>query len=159
MCEQAGTGFRMMQREWQSLGHPAPVMRNDRAHKAFELFVPGLDKEVDMASDLIKAMFGKMGKTQERGTEQVTDQVAGEVTGEVTGEVSRLLHALKERSLGRTELQLALGLKGQANFRDRYILPALNAGFIERTIPDKPNSRLRKYRLTRKGVIYVKASK
>jgi hypothetical protein len=34
-------------------------MKNDRAHKAFELFVPGLDKEVDMASDLIKAMLGK----------------------------------------------------------------------------------------------------
>ena len=40
---------------------PAPVRKNDRAHKAVELFVPGLDKEVDMASDQIKAMFGKTG--------------------------------------------------------------------------------------------------
>jgi hypothetical protein len=112
MCEQAGTGFRMMQQEWQSLGHSAPVMKNDRAHKAFELFISGLDKEVDMASDLIKAMFGKTGKP--------TAKVPGEVAGEVTGEVRRLLNALGEKSLGRTELQLALALKGQANFRDRY---------------------------------------
>lgn len=133
----------------------APVMKNDRAHKAFELFIPGLDKEVDMASDLIKAMFGKTGKTPAR----VTGEVTGEVAGEVTGEVRRLLDALGEKSLGRTELQLTLGLKGQANFRDRYMLPALNAGFIERTIPDKPNSRLQKYRLTQKGVAHLKAPK
>jgi len=129
----------------------APVMKNDRAHKAFDLFIPGLDKEADMASDLMKAMFGKTGKTPAR--------VMGEVMGEVTGEVRRLLDALGEKSLGRTELQLALGLKGQANFRDRYMLPALNAGFIERTIPDKPNSRLQKYRLTQKGVAHLKVPK
>jgi ATP-dependent DNA helicase RecG len=155
MCEQAGTGFRMMQREWQSLGHPAPVMKNDRAHKAFELFIPGLDKEVDMASELVKAMFGKNGKHPVK----VTGEVAGEVAGEVTGEVLRLLDALGEKPLGRTELQLALGLKGQANFRERYMLPALNCGFIARTIPEKPNSRLQKYRLTPIGIACRKAEK
>jgi predicted HTH transcriptional regulator len=68
MCEQAGTtGMRMMREEWQDLGHPAPTMKNDRAWKAFELFIPELDKEVDMASDLMKAMFS--------GASQVTDQV------------------------------------------------------------------------------------
>ena len=56
-------------------------------------------------------MFGKTGQVPVKGTRDVT----GEVAGEVTGEVSRLLMALGEKSLGRTELQLALGLKGQAN--------------------------------------------
>jgi hypothetical protein len=50
-----------------------------------------------------------------------------------------------------TELVLTLGLKDRRNFRDGYLAPALSAGFVERTIPDRPNSRLQKYRLTAKG--------
>ena len=40
MCEQAGTGMRMMREEWQKLGHPAPTYKNDRAWKAFESLYP-----------------------------------------------------------------------------------------------------------------------
>ncbi|HRV99000.1 MAG TPA: efflux RND transporter permease subunit, partial [Aminobacteriaceae bacterium] len=72
MCEQAGTGMRMMRDEWRKLGHSSPVCRNDRAWKAFELFVPGLDTEADMASDLLKAMFGVVGATEiQPGTDSV----------------------------------------------------------------------------------------
>lgn len=42
MCEQSGTGMRMMREEWQKLGHPAPTYKNDRAWKAFDLFIPML---------------------------------------------------------------------------------------------------------------------
>ncbi|MEO8613787.1 MAG: Fic family protein [Luteolibacter sp.] len=51
----------------------------------------------------------------------------------------------------REELQALLELSDRHNFRKLYLLPALEAGLIERTIPDKPNSRLQKYRLTAKG--------
>jgi hypothetical protein len=50
--------------------------------------------------------------------------------------------------MNRDALQAALGLKDRKSFCERYLKPALNAGFIEMTIPDKPNSRLQKYRLT-----------
>jgi predicted transcriptional regulator len=42
-------------------------------------------------------------------------------------------------------------LKGRANFEERYLKPAIEAGIIEPTIPDKPQSRMQKYRLTEKG--------
>jgi hypothetical protein len=47
----------------------------------------------------------------------------------------------------RAQLQGLLGLSDRKSFRERYLLPALRQGLIEMTIPDKPNSRLQRYRL------------
>jgi ATP-dependent DNA helicase RecG len=74
----------------------------------------------------------------------------GEVTGEVAGEVERLLAAMTG-AMKRQEMQTSLGLKHEEHFREAYLVPALRAGLIEMTIPDKPTSRLQKYRLTDKG--------
>jgi hypothetical protein len=51
----------------------------------------------------------------------------------------------------RQQLQQALGLKDDEHFRRTYLLPALEAGLIEMTLPDKPRSSRQKYRLTAKG--------
>jgi predicted transcriptional regulator len=45
-----------------------------------------------------------------------------------------------------------LKLRHRPTFLYTYIQPALRLGLIEMTIPDKPNSRLQKYRLTEKGI-------
>jgi ATP-dependent DNA helicase RecG len=94
-------------------------------------------------------------KVKTQVTPKVTGEVAGEVTGEVagevTGEVHSLLKVLEEKALTRAEAQAVLELKGQANFRDRYLAPALGAGLIEMTIPEKPKSSKQKYRLTNTG--------
>ena len=51
----------------------------------------------------------------------------------------------------RQELQDMLGLKNAEHFRKAYLLPVIETGVVEMTIPDKPKSRLQKYRLTEKG--------
>ncbi len=84
------------------------------------------------------------------GTSEVTGQVAGQVTGQVTGEVARLLEACVAPMSAR-ELRERLDLKGHANFRRLYLVPALNAGLLRMSIPDKPNSRLQKYLLSSEG--------
>jgi ATP-dependent DNA helicase RecG len=63
---------------------------------------------------------------------------------------------LCEKPVGRHYIQARLGLKDREHFRKTYLLPAINAGLIEMTIPDKPSSRLQKYRLTLAGVKYLK---
>lgn len=73
-----------------------------------------------------------------------------EVNGEVTMEVARLLQVM-DGDKGRRELRERMGLKNDDHFRFSYLRPALEAGLIEMTIPDKPNSRSQKYRLTMKG--------
>jgi len=74
-----------------------------------------------------------------------TPEVAPEVTPEV-----RLLSVLTSE-MTRQQLKEALGLKDDEHFRKAYLLPALDAGLIEMTIPDKPRSSKQKYRLTDKG--------
>ena len=84
--------------------------------------------------------------------EQVEQQesLKGIYTGDVTGEIANLLSILT-KPMTRAEIQQSLSLKSQANFRERYLQPALRQGIIEMTIPEKPKSRLQKYRLTEKG--------
>jgi hypothetical protein len=57
--------------------------------------------------------------------------------------------------MSRQVLQRALVLKDEEHFRKAYLLPALEAGLIEMTIPEKPRSSKQKYRLTKKGRRYL----
>jgi Fic family protein len=75
---------------------------------------------------------------------------APQVTPQVTPQVGELLAAI-QGEMSREALQAALGLLDRKSFSVRYLKPALAAGLIAMTIPDKPNSRLQKYRLTDKG--------
>jgi len=129
LCEQAGTGIRMVVHQWQELGHPEPKYKNDRSHKTFEIHLPLAKNRV---------------KTQNIG------EAAGEVAGEATGEVRHLLTVIRG-AMGRRDLQAAMQLKSEENFRQRYLTPALDAELIEMTIPGKPRSSSQKYRLTEKG--------
>ena len=68
----------------------------------------------------------------------------------VTEPVAKLLQHLNGE-LTRQELQAALDLGDPKHFRKAYLAPALEAGLIEMTRPDTPNSRAQRYRLTDAG--------
>ena len=70
---------------------------------------------------------------------------------QVTPQVRMLLKAVTGE-VSREQLQLALGLQDRKSFRERYLQPALNASLIEMTLPEKPQSRLQRYRLTEAGL-------
>jgi ATP-dependent DNA helicase RecG len=65
--------------------------------------------------------------------------------------VVRLLGALDRGPLSSAEIRDRLNLKHRPTLRKNYLHPALEKGYIEMTIPEKPQSRLQKYRLTEKG--------
>jgi len=69
-------------------------------------------------------------------------------------EVARLLPVCLQPE-SRRILQKRLGLRNADHFRKAYILPAIEGGWIEMTIPEKPQSRLQKYRLTAKGKAWL----
>lgn len=78
---------------------------------------------------------------------RMTFPVSEQVTEQVTEQVKELVKIL-DKEMDRQEIQNKLGLFHRGNFRSNYLKPALDLGFIEMTIPDKPNSSLQKYRLT-----------
>lgn len=77
-----------------------------------------------------------------RSTDQDNDQVADQ--NKTPAE--RLLSALDGETLSAADLMERLGLSHKPTFRKNYLNPALEQNLIERTIPDKPNSRNQKYK-------------
>ncbi len=63
----------------------------------------------------------------------------------VNSQMSALLSVIESYPLSLTELMEKVGLKSRDTFRKNYIIPALKAGLIGMTEPDKPKSKNQKY--------------
>ena len=108
--------------------------------------------EADHAADsgvflefLLQAIYDTLKEielTDQTGV-QVTDQVADQETDQV----QKLIYALGQGALSTKELMKILGLKHRPTFRTHYLLPAMKAGLVEMTVPEKRNSSKQKYRL------------
>jgi Fic family protein len=62
-----------------------------------------------------------------------------------------VMKLLDGKILSRKEIFAAIGMNGDSRSFKRHIEPLLEAELIEMTVPDKPNSRMQKYRLTENG--------
>lgn len=82
-----------------------------------------------------------------------TDQDSDQDSDQDNDFVRELLKVMGNQTLSAAELMKRLGLSHRPTFRKNYLTPALKAGLIERTIPDKLSSRNQKYRKVRKQTI------
>lgn len=64
---------------------------------------------------------------------------------QVTEQVEKLMDVIGDMPMSNNELMKLVGIKHRPTFRKNYLLPAIEQGFIEMTIPDKPNSSKQKY--------------
>ena len=62
------------------------------------------------------------------------------------------MELLRNSPLGKKGIALALGKQKPGRYLTDIIRHLLKEGLVERTMPEKPNSRLQKYRLTTKGM-------
>lgn len=127
LIEQWGSGVRRMFKEAEEQGLPAPEI-----------------VEVGMRMRFIVPLAESIA------VQQAVELVAPQVTPQVTPQVEKLLKAIITE-MTREEIQTALRLLDRKSFRELYLGPALEDDLIEMTIPNKPNSRMQKYRLTAKG--------
>lgn len=127
LIEQWGTGVRRIFSEARKKGLPEPKIEEVGLRLRFTVY---LAKSHHIQADKPEA--------------QVEAQVKAQVD-------LRILQTCAEQPRSSAEIAAALGHKSlSGNLRKR--LPALRqAGLLAYTIPDKPRSRLQKYRLTDKG--------
>jgi len=139
--------------------NPSVEFINDIQQEQFKVIIPRRRVSLSPASqpnDQIGSKTTQSTAQVTQSTAQVTQSTAQvtQSTAQVTPSsdpVTQLLLALKDRPLTSGDCREALGLTHRQNFRDHYLNPAKKNGFIELTIPEKPNSRLQQYRLTSKG--------
>jgi Fic family protein len=62
-----------------------------------------------------------------------------------------VLAALRNGSLSRKAIFAAIAMSNDSRSFKRNVQPLIDGGLIEMTVPDKPNSKLQKYRLTVHG--------
>lgn len=119
--EKAGTGILRIRSEIRAQGCPEPEFK---------------------VNGFFSTIFGPSLATR------TADEIR--LTKRVDTEEVNLLQAISG-AMTRRELQAVLGFKHDEHFRKAHLLPALRRGWIEMTLPDKPNSRNQRYRLTPQG--------
>ncbi len=133
LTEGRSTGIPKMLRVLRENGSPAPVFETDDDRSALVLRLPVHPESLAVA----------------RST---AAPVTPPVTPPVGDHVLRLLKLLQAHDLmGNSEIRAAFVLKDRRRLRETYLAPALRDHLIEYTLPDRPNSRLQKYRLTPQG--------
>ena len=134
LIEQWGTGVRRIFTEALDLGLAEPKIEEIGLRLRFTVY-------------LAKPHRIQTGQQKAQSKEQTGLESGTQVTAQVTAQVVAFC---REPRSARKIMEM-LGLKHWKTFQSNYLNPLLEAGFIERTIPEKPKSRLQKYRLTEKG--------
>ena len=140
LTEGRGTGIPKILRAMADNGSPPPEFDFDEDHSYF----------------LVRLLVHP--EARRASTDPVTEQVTEQVAVQVTEQVGRLLEVVGDEPAAGAELMERLGLTHRPSFLYSYLRPALDAGLVAMTLPDKPTSRRQAYRLTALGASW-KASR
>ncbi len=148
LIEQWGSGFRRILREAEDLGLPEPEIIEVGMRVRVTVFL----KEVLPIENIYRLV-------RERDAQpELRPELQPELEPELMQETKResplshkvIIH-LSIRDMGMSELVERVGHKSVSGELKKQVRYLLNLGYIEMTIPDKPNSKNQKYRLTAKG--------
>lgn len=133
-AEIAGSGMMKIFTAWERLDYQKPVIDNNTRGHYFKMVFP-LEESNEKAGDRPSA---DQVPTKYRPSKELSEE-------------SRLIikYCLTPHSL--KEIMNHMGLRHRQTFLPNYIKPLLERGFLELTIPEKPNSPNQKYRTTEKG--------
>lgn len=140
LIEQWGSGFRRILKDAEDLGLPQPEIIEIGMRVRFIVY---LAESIELPAESYLAK-------EEAGVQSPTQSPT-----QSDNPILKLLLSLKDGEKSSGELRSTLNIKHRPTFRDNYLHPALGEELIEMTIPEKPSSRLQKYRLTDKGRAFL----
>lgn len=133
--ERMGTGIRDMIKRCKKAGLAEPEIRLDGGF--FVLTIRRKKPETRVQS----GAQSRLGR----------DQVTGQPESQPESMEKRIFRQLARNPMGKAQLSEAMGQKTISGQLNKVIRELVADQTIEPTIPDKPTSRLQKYRLTEKG--------
>jgi len=151
LAEGRSTGVPKILRAMRNNGSPPPSFETDDDRTWFLVRLPAHPSLPSGAGDA----------SNEQDTEQdnlltnneksfLSPHDTPQDTEQVTEQAERLVLMLT-KDMSRRELQTVLGIAHRPHFLAAYLNPALEAGLIEMTLPDKPTSWNQRYRRTPAG--------
>ena len=138
IIEKIGSGIKRMRENMALVGGKPPQFKV--LEKVFMTTIPS-------------TMYGKSVQVGEQVTGPVKKQELADKSGPSEGRVGAesILLSLKDQPLSMSEIARRMEKRSVTGAMKRLVKNALENGLIEYTLPDHPNSRLQKYRLTEKG--------
>ncbi|MDD3241331.1 MAG: Fic family protein [Bacilli bacterium] len=93
------------------------------------------------SNDFIEFMLKMINKVLEELISDTSSQI-----NHINSYITKLLNVMEyDLPMSSSELMEKLELKSKDTFRDNYLNPAIEAGLVKPTIPDKPTSKNQKY--------------
>jgi len=139
LTEGRATGIPKILRAMKENGSPSPEFEFDEDHSYFLVRLPAHPEASHTTEESAPGLEVKSGV------------VSGVVSGVESEMAILILNDLRENELGKNEMAKRLGKPKPTRYLNDLVRKMVANGFIEFTIPDKPTSRLQKYRLTHKG--------
>jgi ATP-dependent DNA helicase RecG len=143
LVEKVGSGLLRIRQMCEA--YPCPPPRIEADADWYRIIFSRAEAEKPIAAEQVGTKSGPESGLESRPESRLESKTAQSV-----------LKALETQPLQRAEIAKALGHDKVSGAINRAVKELLNKKLIEYTLPEKPNSRLQKYRLTEKGKRFVK---
>ena len=160
IMEQWGTGVQRVFEQIAEAGLPEPLIEEIQDRVRVTIYVPSHDParppKTAGAATNTGVRVSKSGEQVSKSDHQVEStpermSKSSEQVSKSSEQVALLLAFAASGSRSRAELLTTIGLTdAYGNYR-RHLLPLIEQGYLARTVPDRPNSRLQRYRITDAG--------
>ena len=160
IMEQWGTGVQRVFEQIAEAGLPEPLIEEIQDRVRVTIYVPSHDParppKTAGAATNTGVRVSKSGEQVNKSDHQVEStpermSKSSEQVSKSSEQVALLLAFAASGSRSRAELLTTIGLTDvYGNYR-RHLLPLIEQGYLARTVPDRPNSRLQRYRITDAG--------